>query len=418
MKVKNIMFSGIMAAILAGPALAADPVVATVASTGYVDAKVRVNADAIADNTAAIAEKASQADLDTAEVAITALQGADTAMDTRVTAAETAITNLGTNKADKGTTLSDYGITDAYTKGEADLTFEKLGVAQAYTDKQLEDLLKDFGTAGDGESGGTGLQGTVASQGVRIGSLEEKVGDTKVADQITNALTALTTGEGAVAQNTADIAAINNAETGLLKQAKDYADGLAAGYETAGAAATAKSEAIAEAKAYTDTEVGKVDAKFTSYTDTAGMNAAIKVVDDKFANYTTTTDLNATLEDYALQANLEAEKTAREEAVQAVSDNLANYATNTKLTEELGKKQDVLSGTGYVTINQETKEVSVTANGAIAADNTGLVTGGTVYTYALPKPTDCTEAKCVLSVDGNGAPYWMKLELAPVTVEE
>ena len=418
MKVKNIMFSGIMAAILAGPALAADPVVATVASTGYVDAKVGVNAAAIAENTAAIEQNA-------------------------------------TDIAKKANADDVYTKDLVYTKTEADDKFEeqsdaiaKLTEAKAYTDTQVQALTDSLGGTGeDGES--TGLTGVVLEHTSQITALEDKVGTTKVADQISNALSALTTGDGAVAQNTADIAAINNAETGLLKQAKDYADGLAANYETAGAAATAKSEAIAEAKAYTDTEVGNVNAKFTSYTDTAGMNAAIKAVDDKFASYTTTEGLNTKLSEYALLTSLEAEETARKEAVKAVSDNLANYATTATLTEELGKKQDdlsdtqmlavnsgidadkvaaydnyattkqdVLSGTGYVTINQENKTVSVTADGAVAAGNTGLVTGGTVYTYALPKPTDCTEAKCVLSVDGNGAPYWMKLELAPVTVEE
>ena len=39
-----------------------------------------------------------------------------------------------------------------------------------------------------------------------------------------------------------DVAAINNADTGILKQAKDYADGLASNYDEAGAAAGVKSE--------------------------------------------------------------------------------------------------------------------------------------------------------------------------------
>ncbi len=74
-------------------------------------------------------------------------------------------------------------------------------------------------------------------------------------------------------------------------------------------------------------------------------------------------------------------------------------------------KQDVMSaGNDYVTIAEN--KVSVNVDGTVAANNSGLVTGGTVYTYALPKPTNCTETTCVLSVNGDGQPYWMKLELA------
>ena len=79
-----------------------------------------------------------------------------------------------------------------------------------------------------------------------------------------------------------------------------------------------------------------------------------------------------------------------------------NYATT---------KQDVMSaGNDYVTVANN--KVSVNVDGTVAANNTGLVTGGAVYTYALPKPTACEETTCVLSVNRNGQPYWMKLELA------
>lgn len=402
MKVKNIMFSGIMAAILAGPALAADPVVATVASTGYVDAKVGVNAaaiaentEAIADNTAAIAEKASQADLDTAEAAITALQGADTAMDTRVTAAETAITNLGTNKADKGTKLSDYGITDAYTKGETDTAIADAvkGTMEGDVSAALGDYLKKT----EAESIYESIAAAKATNDAQDTKITANTGDLttlkgnesvegSVAQKISSAITALDlantyAAKSVVETNTANIATLQGAVDGL------------------------------DSKYATDTALGEVDAKF--------------------ANYTTTAVLNTTLDTFATKTALKAEEDARIAADNVLSgkqDALTEVqlaAVNSGINAEkvaaydnyATTKQDVLSGTGYVTINQETKTVSVTADGAVAADNTGLVTGGTVYTYALPKPTDCTEAKCVLSVDGNGAPYWMKLELAPGKVE-
>lgn len=80
-----------------------------------------------------------------------------------------------------------------------------------------------------------------------------------------------------------DIDAINNADTGILKQAKDYADGLAGNYDEKGAAAgvqTALETEIAkkvDAEAYatdkatfaTKTELGDVDKKFENYRTSA-----------------------------------------------------------------------------------------------------------------------------------------------------
>ena len=70
-------------------------------------------------------------------------------------------------------------------------------------------------------------------------SSTEAIADAKAAG--TAASTALgeykTTNDAAVKANTDAIAAINHAETGILKQAKAYADGLAGNYDAAGAAA-------------------------------------------------------------------------------------------------------------------------------------------------------------------------------------
>lgn len=71
------------------------------------------------------------------------------------------------------------------------------------------------------------------------GSNTEAIADAKAAG--TAASTALgeykTANDAAVKANTDAIAAINHAETGILKQAKNYADGLAGNYDAAGAAA-------------------------------------------------------------------------------------------------------------------------------------------------------------------------------------
>ena len=137
----------------------------------------------------------------------------------------------------EGVVATKANAADVYSKTEADAKFEeqanatkKLQESKDYTDEQIKTLTESLGGVGeDGES--TGLTGTVAAQGVRITSLEDKVGTTSVADQIAGALT--------TAQGYAD-----SAET----SAKEYADGLAKNYDAAGSA----DGALAAAKAYTD----------------------------------------------------------------------------------------------------------------------------------------------------------------------
>lgn len=67
----------------------------------------------------------------------------------------------------------------------------------------------------------------------------------------------VTTLEGTVATNTTDIAAIKDESTGILADAKKYADGLAKNYDAAGAAA----KALEDAKAYTDGKIGNIGDK-------------------------------------------------------------------------------------------------------------------------------------------------------------
>ena len=211
MKVKNIMFSGFMAAILSGVACSADAAGFQVASKQYVDAR---------------------------EAAIVAAQAqVDTDQNTEIA-----------KKANSATTLAGYGITDAYTKAEVDETFETIANVNAKV-KELADTLD-----GTGADGSTGIVSTVTQQGNRITDLESKVGDKTVANQISEALgtyttendidglsgrvdaaetdiddlqTALTeTGStGALIKaNTDAIAAINSETNGILKQANDYTD--------------------------------------------------------------------------------------------------------------------------------------------------------------------------------------------------
>jgi hypothetical protein len=83
----------------------------------------------------------------------------------------------------------------------------------------------------------------------------------------------------------------------------------------------------------------------------------------------------------------------------------------------------------------KTNEIATANKAAIEAENTGLAAAHTaiatlngadtevgsvantvktkVEGYAVPKPgANCAHAKCVLSVDQDGAPYWMELALS------
>lgn len=101
----------------------------------------------------------------------------------------------------------------------------------------------------------------------------------------------VTTLEGTVATNTTDIAAIKDESTGILADAKKYAEGLAKNYDAAGAAA----KALGDAKAYTDGKVGDIgDGNVKDYVDTAKADAikdAKSYTDGKVSEINTTTEV-------------------------------------------------------------------------------------------------------------------------------
>lgn len=225
-------------------------------------------------------------------------------------------------------------------KNEADLTaFVNSVIADAgiATNDAMEALAGRVTTAegeidtlqADLNTAETGLKARVTTAEGAIDALEALVGDTKVADQITNAINALnlaTTyeakGEAAKVQGALDtyknsndakilehtnaIAANTNAIAGIkdgstidsfadvetalagkeaagaagqaLTDAKAYADGLAGNYDAKGAAATAESNAKAYAKEYADGLAGNYDAAGSA---AAAETAAKKHADDE-----------------------------------------------------------------------------------------------------------------------------------------
>lgn len=313
MKVKNLMFSGFMAAILTGIACSADA--AVVASKEYVDARET----SILDTVEQTYQKSANA--------VTEEKVQEKITDVVGTAEEGLIKDVADNTAaiaDLNEDVSQNTAAIATLNGDAN----KPGSVQNQI-KVLSDLLG--GTSGDVST----LTTQVAANTTAIETLNGD-GTGSIANKISSAL-----------ENYSTSAQVDGKISTALEN-----------YDTSGEVDTK----IQKASDTLTTEIGKKQNTITG---------------DQLA---------------ALNSGITAEKVT----------NYDNYATT---------KQDIMSaGNDYVSIADN--KVSVNVDGTVAANNTGLITGGTVYTYALPKPTNCTETTCVLSVNGAGQPYWMKLELA------
>lgn len=315
MKIKNVMFSGVMAAILmsvAGAANAADPI--SVASTGYVEAKVgaletsvqgayqtKADAKTAADAQKLIDDKQTQ-DIKSNTEAINMLGG-----DSGAEGVATLVSDVNTNK----TAISTLNA-DAQTEGSV-----AYKIAQAVSDEALSKYTTDAELEGKGYQTAGDVQATIDNL---------KLGETY-----------------------ATVSAL---------------DGVKA---TAEAAQTAE-------------EVG-------SAIDT-------KISDLKLG-----------------------------ETYQAKLDETQMKAVNSGVTEEKVSGYD----SAVLAVNNETSGLGATYTiatgnqGAIATLNGGADQAGsvantaktTVEGYAVPKPGDnCAHAKCVLSVDQGGNPYWMELALS------
>lgn len=241
------------------------------------------------------------------------------------------------NKADKATTLAGYGITDAYTQAETNsaiATAEAAAIAAAAEDATskadaaeaaaITAAAADATTKANeakaaGIAAAEAVQGntteTVASLNTKINGLDSvyaaKSLETTVSNHIADTTAHITSTErtnwntAATKANTNEtaIAAINDASTGILKQAKDYADG--------------KDTAIAAAKAAGDNAQATIDAYKTSN------DARVSAIEDAIGE---TGDITAAIAD-AKQAGLDAQEQVEELAEGAVATNTAAIAT-------------------------------------------------------------------------------------------
>lgn len=330
MKVKNIMFSGVMAAILGATGAHA---AISVASQGYVDSKV-------------------------GEVA---------------TSVSTLETNVAANEAAIG--ALDGTLNTAKEELQVAIDDEVLAREQADTalDSRLQELEK---FSGEGE-------GSVAKQ---------------IADAVA--------GEASLREA---------ADTALQTQITANATGVSE-------AKAAAAKALTDANAYTDTEVGKVNAKF--------------------ADYTTTDVLNTRLNDYATTAALTAEETARKEADLVATQALENVYTKEQANaafDAAGSADDALTAAkaytdelanGQVKTNKESIESINTTLGTMATSetvNTLTTRVGTAESdidalqakdaelvadlaTKIEAPAACETQDCVLSINkASGTIAWVPL---------
>lgn len=330
MKVKNIMFSGVMAAILSATGASA---AINVASQGYVDSKVGALETSVS-NTYLTQEDAADTYATTQYVTenITNVLGNETdGLVADVKANTDAIVANATEIAKKA------NADDVYTKEEADgLLATKADVEDVYAKTETMTKTEINEAIGKIQSGGVDLVGYVKESTYNEG-MALKADETQVATDIA---TALTTAQG-------------------------YAD-------------TAEADAIAAAKTYTD---------------------------EKTADMATKTELK----DYAKQADLTAEITARETAVKAVDDKLGDYTKTSDLDAGFVSETEMTTFKSENTdAIADAKKAGTDAQATADANATAISDLESDLTTKITMPEVCATTNCVLSTLG-GTIQWVPL---------
>jgi hypothetical protein len=146
-----------------------------------------------------------------------------------------------------------------------------------------------------------------------------------------------------------DIDAINNADTGILKQAKDYADGLAGNYDEKGAAAGVQTALEAEIAKKVDKETYEADKATFAIAETVNAaldlkaNAADVVANDTFESFKTTNTQAIADAKAGAVADVEAKGYA------VATEVAGTYATKTELGNVDKKFADYVTSASYTT---------------------------------------------------------------------
>lgn len=372
MKVKNIVFSGVMGAILMSASGASAAI--SVASQGYVDAKVGTVA-------------------------------------TSVSNLETTVSNTYQTKADAETAARGVE-TELGKKLDQTVYDAHLTAQQGVDAKQTEDISKNTAAIeilnGDAETVGSvknqikvlsdSLDGTASN----VTELTTQVGANTTAIEKLNAEAATV---GSVANSIAEALKdystteqVDAKDTATLDAAKAYADGLADNYDAAGSAAA-------------------VEAKLADYTKTSELNSTfatdeeLGAVDAKFANYTTTEVLNTTLQSYATNTALKAEEDARKAADEATTEALKDYTKTADLDSGFVSEAEMTTfKSANDTAIAEAKQAGVDAQADADANTESISQLQTDLATKITAPAACETQDCVLSINkASGTIAWVPL---------
>lgn len=389
MKVKNIMFSGVMAAILG--ATGANAAI-NVASQGYVDSKVGAVETNITNN---YLSKTDAADTYLTEEQVTqqitnVVGTTDEGLLADVAENASAIATLETTKANAA---------DVYTKGEAnELLATKADLDDVYqkteTYTQSEVQAKITETLA-GISGGTiTLDGYATEQYVK----DADATTLSSAKTYTNEEIAKLSAEGGAVKANADAIAALQTSVGTDSVADQIADAISGKANTA----DVYSKTDADTKFATNEALNAVKT-------TADAAATKAYVDTEFAKYTTTEGLTTTLSEYAKQADLTAEVTARETAVKAVDDKLAGYTKTSDLDAGFVSESEM---TSFKTDNSaaiaDAKKAGTDAQATADANAAAISELESDLTTKITMPEVCATTNCVLSTIG-GTVQWVPL---------
>ncbi|MDO5380561.1 MAG: YadA-like family protein [Acidaminococcaceae bacterium] len=267
--------------------------------------------------------------------------------------ADTALKNeLNTaigKKADKATTLAGYGITDAYTKADANIELAKKVDVSAYDSKMSALDSADEALSGRAEA----LEATTAGISVDDGTTKLangfKVGTTAYGMDSTGALTAASITEGgkelsakyaAIGDVTALTTRVGTAETdiGSLKTATaDMATKTQVATDIS-AAKTTLETAYQAADTQIRTDFAAADAKLKTDLTTAFGNADTALKTELTTEIGKKADKATTLAGYGIT-----DAYTKTETTTAITTATADMATNTQVTKDIGAAKTELT---------------------------------------------------------------------------
>ncbi len=379
MKIKNIVFSGVMGAILATAANAAP----TIASKAYVDGLV---GDNVTDLTQIIEE-----DYNVLSGAIADNADAITDMGTAYQAADTQI-------------RSEFAAADAQT----------LSSANKYTDDEIDALEQTLANTGTNVGALSGkldsLTERVSTNETNITDLTQTVADNKAAaEQAVKALTegAVTTNASNIAKNATAISDLTTTVTNNATAAQQAVDNLADGavatntaaIETLnGAGEGSVAKKIADAIGASESAAANKYATKT-YVDAQdnALDTRVKANEEYIAQHETDYD--------NLTQTVAANKAAAEKAV----TDLTNGAVKAN-TDAIGAVAS-LNTTEKTNTVDAINEVNANVTTLMANAETAGSVDNKVQAYAIPKPDlnqcNAVSGLCVLSYNSQGVLQWV-----------